>query len=161
MTMSHVTDAVRKHHRQLAETLDNHVKTLADTPEQTDPHALVAFLRTELAPHATGEENAFYPAIDPLLREHGQPTATMHIDHEFIADYIGELEDAVDALEGTNGAERVALEARVRELAFKLEAIWELHLTKEERVYLPLMEKFLSEAEQQGVLNKMHEAHGE
>ena len=159
--MSHVTDAVRKHHRQLAETLADRVNALVDDSEQADPQALVAFLRTELAPHATGEEHAFYPAMEPVLREHGQATATMHIDHEFIADYIGELEDAVDALHGTNGAERVAIEGRVRRLAIKLDAIWELHLTKEERVYLPLMDKYLSEAEQQRVLDQMHDAYGE
>jgi hemerythrin-like domain-containing protein len=159
--MSHVTDAVRKHHRQLAETLSNQVKTLMDNREHADPQALVAFLRSELAPHADGEENSLYPSVEPLLREHGQATATMHIDHEFIADYIGELENAVDALHGTNGAERVALEERVRRLALKLDAIFEMHLAKEERVYLPLMEKYLSEAEQQRILTDMHDAYGD
>jgi uncharacterized protein (DUF2249 family) len=41
----------------------------------------------------------------------------------------------------------------------QLEAVLVAHLDKEERVYIPLFEKYLPDDEQQRILNGMHEAY--
>ncbi len=46
----------------------------------------------------------------------------------------------------------------VSRLALQLDALFQVHLQKEERVYLPLMEKYLTSEEQRKVLTGMHEA---
>jgi len=157
--MSKVSKAIRNHHRELANTLQEQVTALAEGRPEADPQVLAAFLKDELLPHAVGEERHLYTAVEPLVKAHGQATATMSVDHEFIEGYIGQIEGAVQALQGASEATRPALEDRLQCLALQLEAVLQVHLEKEERVYLPLFEQHLSEEEQQQVLDGMHEAY--
>jgi hemerythrin-like domain-containing protein len=154
--MSHVSETIRKHHRELMDRVTAQVEALADGSADADAVALVSFLKTELGPHADGESKNFYPAIEPLIKAHGQATATMQVDHHFIADYIGQLEAAVEAMNRAGpGRDRAAETAR--RLALKLEAILELHLEKEEQIYLPLFDSHLSEQEQRRIVDNLFE----
>jgi uncharacterized protein (DUF2249 family) len=45
----------------------------------------------------------------------------------------------------------------LHELALRLDAILELHLAKEERIYLPLVEAHLDDARQRQILQAIHE----
>ena len=139
--------------------LSRYVEELVDG-RSADPGALAGFLKTELAPHTTGEQKSFYPAMEPVVREHGRTTATMSIDHEFMADYIGQIDAIVEAMRSARPAELAALEERLRRLAIKLEAIMELHNAKEERVYLPLFAEYVPEEEQRRIQQSMDSAFG-
>ena len=46
----------------------------------------------------------------------------------------------------------------MHDLALQLDAIVKLHLAKEERVYLPLIEKQVDEARQREVLHAVHDS---
>lgn len=157
--MSQVTEAIRNHHRELVNTLTAQMAALVEGRPDANPQAMAAFLKGDLLPHAVGEEHHLYPAVEPLIRAYGTATATMSVDHEFISDYINRIEEVVQALQGAGDKERPALESRLRRLALQLEAVLRVHLEKEERVYLPLFEQHLSEAEQQRVLDGMHAAY--
>ncbi len=157
--MSQVTQAIRNHHRELADTLKAQVNALEEDRADADPHALVTFLKADLLPHAQGEERSLYPVVDGLVREHARPTATMSVDHEFVEGYIRQIEETANALATTRNGDGAALRKRLTRLALQLEALLQVHLEKEERVYLPLFEKHLSEQEQQRVLDGMHEAY--
>jgi hemerythrin-like domain-containing protein len=156
--MSQVRDAIHDHHQQILARLGDHVAALIDEEHEGDPAGLVEFLKSELMPHAAGEERHMYPAVDPLIREHGRPTATMSVDHEFIAGYVHDIEDTAAGLREASAAERPALLLRLQRLILQLDAVLRLHLEKEERVYLPLFEEYLSDDEQRQVLEGMHEA---
>ncbi len=159
--MSKLTDAMRRHHGALAKKMAAHVAATANgAPKPAATNAFVAFLKDELLPHAVGEERHLYPRVDFLLHEYGRSTATMSVDHEFIADYIARIEQTANELRQASRARAPELEAELRRLAFTLEAILILHLEKEERVYLPLVEKHLDETEQESVLDEMHSEHG-
>ncbi|HEY7781552.1 MAG TPA: hypothetical protein VIC85_15195, partial [Ktedonobacterales bacterium] len=54
---------------------------------------------------------------------------------------------------------RPALARQVERLAIGLEALLEVHLAKEERVYLPLAERYLPADEQRRILDAMHDGH--
>lgn len=157
--MSTLREAIHNHHRKLQETLREHVDVLVN--RRADAGEFVAFLKRELLPHARSEELHLYPAVDTLLREHGRPTATMEVDHEFIADYAQRIERLNDALILENPEEQAVPEALLRQLAVELEAIVQLHLAKEERVYLPLFEQYMSSGEQRALLDKVHETYKE
>jgi len=157
--MGHVGEAIRNHHKELVETLTRQVAALADERPDADPQALASFLQQELLPHAAGEEQHLYPTVAPLVSEHGRATATMSVDHEFIEGYVRRIAEAAVALRTAQGRERAGLESRLRRLALQLEAVLLLHLEKEERVYLPLFEEYLSEGEQERVLDGMHSAY--
>ncbi len=156
--MDTVGDTIRQHHRELAKILNMHAEALAEGRPQASPQVLVEFLKNELLPHARGEEASLYPTMNELVRDHGQATATMSVDHEFIGDYVRQIEETVRALASAPEAERPALRKQLIRLALQLEALFDVHLQKEERVYLPLLEKYLTPEEQQEVLTGMHEA---
>jgi len=90
------------------------------------------------------------------LREHGRATATMSVDHEYIEGYVAEIEKAVQAIESGGDASRAR--ERLERLVLQLQAVLQVHLEKEERIYLPLMEQHMPEEEQEGIVNRMHSA---
>lgn len=49
---------------------------------------LVSFLEDDLRPHAEGEEQFLYPAVDDLVKRYERATATMSLDHVTITEEI-------------------------------------------------------------------------
>lgn len=155
--MGEVIDAIKGHHRELLSHLIEGTESLADGDlAQLEP--FVQFLKADLLPHASGEEAHMYPVVDRLVRDHGRATATMSVDHEFISRYVQDLEQAGQEVRRAAPADRSELARRVAHLAIGLEALMKVHLEKEERVYLPLVEQYVSISEQQRVLDGMHAA---
>ena len=150
--MTAPSEAIRQHHRELLATLEWYA-----TAVTRDPQGLVEFLTRELLPHAQGEERHLYPVVEPLLHATHQATATMRIDHSAIAALIQRLGEVARAVPDAPPSERTQLERSLQRLALQLEAIFRLHLEKEERVYLPLFEQHLPADVQQRVLDAMHE----
>jgi uncharacterized protein (DUF2249 family)/hemerythrin-like domain-containing protein len=159
--MSQVTLAIRSHHRELAKTLQVHLQELEERRAGANPQALVEFLKKDLLPHAQGEESSLYPLMDTLVRDHGRATATMSVDHEFISSYVRQIEETARAVAAAKNGDRPGLEMKLALLARQLDTLLAVHLEKEERVFLPLFEKYLTEAEQQRALDGMHEAYDE
>jgi uncharacterized protein (DUF2249 family)/hemerythrin-like domain-containing protein len=157
--MSKVSEAIHNHHEEILATLGRHVAAIAEGKGEADPHGLVDFLKNDLVPHAEGEEVALYPAVDPLVKQYRNATATMTIDHEYIKGYIEKIASTVAKIEAEGSTP--ALEAELKKNSYKIEALLEAHLDKEERVYVPLFERYLPEAEQQAILDAMHEAYEE
>jgi uncharacterized protein (DUF2249 family) len=158
--MNTLTEAIRKHHLSLAKTLEAHAHGVGGGEPQVERDAFVGFLKGDLLPHASGEERHLYGLVDNLVRKHGRPTATMMVDHEFIADYVAKIEEVSRQLAGaTYGDQRNHLLLRLRDLALRLDAIVELHLAKEERIYLPLIEEHVDEERQGNVLRAIHESY--
>ncbi len=156
--MSHVKEAMHNHHQEMVATLDKHVAALLEKSAEANPAALVDFLNNELMPHAKGEEAYLYPAVDSLIKAHGSATATMSVDHEFIGNYVREIEATTAALKAATNGNRAVLWQRLQQLTLQLQGIFLLHLEKEERIYLPLFEQYTSEEEQERILNSMHES---
>jgi uncharacterized protein (DUF2249 family)/hemerythrin-like domain-containing protein len=155
--MNTLTEAIRNHHLSLAKTLQAHAHGVGGGESQVERDAFVRFLKGDLMPHANGEERHLYALVDTLVRKHGKPTATMVVDHEFIADYVAKIEEISRRLaSATCGDGRDHLLRRLRDLALRLDAIVELHLAKEERIYLPLIEEHVDEEGQGNVLRAIH-----
>lgn len=156
--MSDVRDTIHNHHVELAERLAAHVDTLeTGHADQADLGSLLAFLQDDLLMHAQGEEAYLYPVVDPLVKQYGSATATMRVDHEFISKYVGGLKEIANAWSAATPEQQSALRKRAARLALQLQALLEVHLEKEERVYLPLFERYISAAEQERILDGMHE----
>ena len=142
--MTVIGDEFRAHHKELLETLTRHVDELErGTVDSPNLDSLLALLTGDLLPHAVGEERHLYPVIDELIRRYGRPTAPMSIDHQRIEEYIGEIESAAEALRESPLDERVPLEARLRRLSRELRGLVRVHMAKEEKVFLPLIETYL------------------
>lgn len=163
-TTQQLTTAIREHHRALADSLDGYLADVESGIGGLDGAALTglldkltSFLSGELLPHAQGEERTLYPALDPILREHGRPTATMSVDHEYIGEYARQIAATAASLRSSSASERVALERRLERQLTQLQGLFSVHLAKEERVYLPLVEEVISAGDQQALLNALHE----
>ncbi|HEY7126855.1 MAG TPA: hemerythrin domain-containing protein [Ktedonobacterales bacterium] len=156
--MSRTRDTIHQHHQAIINMLSAQRAALEEAPQAANAETLTAFLKAELLPHALGEEQHLYPAVEPLIKEHGEATATMRVDHQQIRSYVLQLDELAQALQQADESQQPALLQRFYRLTLQLEAVLELHLEKEEQVYLPLFERYLSEQEQQRVLDGMHEA---
>ncbi len=155
---SSLSEAIRRHHRNLGGTLRSHARGVGGGEPQTERESFAAFLKFDLLPHARGEERHLYSTIDKLVREHGNPTATMAVDHEFINDYVTKIEVVIQRLKSAVESERPRLLRELRELSLRLDAVFELHLAKEEQVYLPLIEKYLGRTDQDRILEAIHKS---
>ncbi|HKV84168.1 MAG TPA: DUF2249 domain-containing protein [Ktedonobacterales bacterium] len=154
--MSDITQAIAAHHRELTDRLSAEVASVEDT--RSNGEGLVAFLREELLPHAAGEEAHLYPRVDSLIKQHGDATATMKVDHEEIVRLTEEIERVAGELTAAQTTtERDERRRSLSRLGLQLEAILALHARKEEVVYLPLFARYLSSDEQRRILDDMHE----
>ena len=155
--MSETSSTIRRHHAALRRMLRAHLRAVAERPSRSREVAFVDFLQNELLPHAQGEERAFYPAMDVVLRQHGRPTGTMILDHERIVQYIRRLDREAHRGARSPPSSRRRSAADFGRLSLELGALLELHFDKEEREYLPLFEEHLDESKQVEVLGRMHE----
>ena len=96
---------------------------------------VLGFLRDGLLPHAAEEERSVYPAAEKLIRAVGGATRTMSIDHRFVGRWVEDLE----SLE--KGPPSETDRRLVRRLLYGLEALLEVHFTKENEVYVPLLNR--------------------
>jgi uncharacterized protein (DUF2249 family)/hemerythrin-like domain-containing protein len=158
-----LTDAIRAHHRALAKTLDEYTAEVEARDTRLDAASLTElvdgltdFLTSELLPHAAGEERTLYPALDPIIREHGSPTATMRVDHEYIGEYARQIASSARRLRGASESERPALARQLTRQVIQLQGLFAVHLAKEERVYLPLVERTISTSDQTALLAALH-----
>ncbi len=159
--MSDTSDAIHEHHQALMAAFDGHVTAILAGRPDADPTALLQLLEQDLLPHAVGEERFLYPALDRLLRHHGRATATMSVDHEFLEEYVRQIRVTVQALAAAPTADHAGLRAHLERLCLQLQAVMQLHLEKEERLYLPLFEQLVEADEQRRILAGMHEVHTE
>jgi len=112
--------------------------TLPDDELRRRLDNVLGFLRDSLLPHAAEEEFSVYPAAEKVLRATGGATRTMSIDHRFIAGMVEELEGV--SRSHLADAER----ERARRLLYGLQALLEVHFTKENEAYVPLLNRLSS-----------------
>jgi uncharacterized protein (DUF2249 family)/iron-sulfur cluster repair protein YtfE (RIC family) len=155
--MSSVGEAFRHHHQTLAQELEDRASPITNGRPGVDLTGLVAFLKSELLGHAAGEERHLYPTVEPLLKAHGMATATMRLDHRFLEDYIGKIDDVAGRLRSAPADAALAVERELARLVLQLQALFRVHLAKEEQVYLPLFEQYVPVDVQRQVMEQMHE----
>lgn len=158
--MAGVADIVEiwERHRHIRDELSRRVANALSRASNEDYSALIALLEGELLAYARAEQARLYPVVDRLSREHGRATATMEIDHEHIARYVTQVATAVERLRATRErAARMAARSELRDALLRLGTLLELHLDKEERVYLPLLERHLAPDEQRSIVRDMRE----
>lgn len=154
-------DRIREEHDDLLPWLEN-VRMAADrvgeAPAETI-HELVAeiheFLTQHLIPHALSEDEVLYPAVERMMRAPGA-TATMTRDHTEVVRLTEELGFLRSHIAGHTPGE---LQAKsLRRILYGLEAIVRLHFTKEEELYLPVLEEGLEQDEADQLVIGMEES---
>jgi quercetin dioxygenase-like cupin family protein/iron-sulfur cluster repair protein YtfE (RIC family) len=116
-------------------SLASDATTLGEDELRTRLREVLAFLRDGLLPHAREEEVSVYPAAEKVLRAVGGATRTMSIDHRFVGQMVGELSTLGEGLLSSANKERI------RRLLYGLQALLQVHFTKENEVYVPLLNR--------------------
>ncbi len=122
--------------RQVAEAIgDAPIAEIRDGVEE-----VYDFLAYHLKPHAEAEDAALYPVVQNAL---GSPNATrtMSRDHVEVGSYIEELASLRNSLADALTANQVN---SLRRVLYGVYALVKVHFAKEEEIYLPLLEKFLT-----------------
>lgn len=114
--------------------------TLDEASLRTRLATALEFLRDGLLPHAEEEERSVYPAVDKILQAVGGATKTMSIDHRFIAEMVDQLKTISESQLSKSDRQDAS------RVLSGLEALLEVHFTKENEAYLPLLNR-LSPAE--------------
>jgi iron-sulfur cluster repair protein YtfE (RIC family) len=142
-----LTQPLRDEHRDLLPHIES-LRTVADMVDSaTDADLLEAlaevsdFLTAELAPHAEAEESVMYPAVEQALAS-PRATETMRRDHVEIVGLIKELQRERALLSTT--ADPATPRRALRAVLLGLHAVVRLHFAKEEELYLPALDAWLS-----------------
>ena len=122
-------DAIREHHEELRNALRERVVALQDAVRDGHSHerlqrAVLAFLDTELLPHAAAEERSIYPAGD-----HGVTAMLVHAmldEHRNLIAHVAGLRESTDAIEAVGSATAI-------------QALFESHLSKENNLLVPAL----------------------
>jgi iron-sulfur cluster repair protein YtfE (RIC family) len=156
--MAALPQRVRDEHRELGARSEL-LRTVADSLGSASIESLregvgqaCSFLLQHLIPHAQAEEQVLYPTVGRLLRAL-EATETMSRDHLEVIRLTEELEALrLHVLYApVNESDKQAL----RRVLYGLYAIIKLHLTKEEEIYLPMVEARLPAEEVDGLVKAM------
>ena len=129
LTDAESAGAIREHHAQLQNALRERVVALwhavrAGLPHEPAQRAVLAFLDTELLPHAAAEERSIYPAGDLGLT--ALLVRAMLEEHRNLIAHVARLRESVAAIDAL-------ADARV------IQALFESHLSKENDLLLPAL----------------------
>jgi hemerythrin-like domain-containing protein len=170
MLMGRALEAVKAHHNEIREKVENFTGRLMDLKKFMVPcesqgmgawfldvdramdirvvREYADFLKKELVPHAEGEERALYPRVRGLLGDAGLFVNSMTMEHTAIRKYVEAL--TLQASLDQHDFEQVL------QAVLELRAVLKLHLAKEEQLMLPFLETRLSDEEQEAMLAELH-----
>ncbi len=159
--MKTLTQPLREEHKELFPSVDR-IRQVADligeAPMAEIQHGVEEvydFLANHLKPHAQAEDAALYPVVQKVL---GSPdaTRTMSRDHVEVGRYIEELEEIRKDL---TGSALTSTQARsLRRVLYGVYALVRVHFSKEEEVYLPILDQRLTPQAAQEMFAAMEDA---
>ncbi len=153
-----ITQPLREEHKELLPHIEQ-LKALGDSIGLTEIEAIrrrlaeaEEFLHGHLIPHAQVEDQVLYPKVERVLGAE-KATSTMSRDHEEVGKLTKELAEVKGQLTGKSLTE--IQEKQLRCILYGLYALVKLHFSKEEEIYLPLLDAQLSEEEGQALFASM------
>jgi iron-sulfur cluster repair protein YtfE (RIC family) len=145
------TRKLREDHAELLPSIER-LRALADdigrcpTDELRDGlEDAYLFLENRLIPHARAEDRVLYPAVARILGS-DRATESMTRDHVEVGTLANELGVLrVELVDDDNPPEEFLREAR--RVLYGLYALLKVHFAKEEELYLPLLDRSLTDEE--------------
>jgi iron-sulfur cluster repair protein YtfE (RIC family) len=154
--MKNLTQPLRDEHKELIPHIERILEVAESIPEaplesiRKGVNEVYEFLAYHLIPHAQAEDAALYPAVQRAL---GSPdvTRTMSRDHVEVGHYIDELALLKDAVSAQNFK-------ALQRVLYGVYALVKVHFAKEEEVYLPILESWLTPELATDMFEKMENA---
>ena len=148
--MSEVIQALRDEHQLLRPEIEklllvaDGIGELSRDQLQRSIDEIYSFLAQRVIPHAETEEEVLYPALAKALGT-PQATTTMSRDHAEISRRAEQLR-TLKSRSFEPGFDLLSAK-ELRRALYGLHSILTLHLAKEEEIYLPILERSLSDTE--------------
>jgi iron-sulfur cluster repair protein YtfE (RIC family) len=154
--MKNLTQPLRDEHKELIPHIDRILEVAESIPDaplesiRNGVNEVYEFLAYHLIPHAQAEDAALYPVVQRAL---GSPdvTRTMSRDHVEVGHYIDELALLKDAVSAQNFKS-------LQRVLYGVYALVKVHFAKEEEVYLPILESWLTPEAATEMFEKMENA---
>lgn len=164
--MKNLTQPLREEHQDLYPQILR-IRQVADqigevpvTRLRTDLEKVYDFLANHLKPHAEAEDAALYPVVQKALGS-SEATKTMSRDHAEIGQYIDLLKKQLSEI-----SEFPLTKSQIKALQATLYGVYgivKVHFAKEEEIYLPILEGWLTPETAQEMFDHLdvaaHEAH--
>lgn len=154
--MNNLTQPLHDEHKELIPHIERILEVADSIPDapldqiREGVNEVYAFLAYHLVPHAKAEDAALYPAVQRALGS-SDATRTMERDHVEVVRYIEDLAQLKDAIAPQNFK-------TLQRLLYGVYAIVKLHFAKEEEVYLPILESWLTPEQASEMFEKMEDA---
>jgi hemerythrin-like domain-containing protein len=156
--MASITQPLRDEHKELLPYIEiirqagDAVNESLTTMAHERIEEVYRFLTQQLMPHAQAEEQALYPMVQKVMGAE-QATATMSRDHFEIT----RLTEELDSLRVHRSQLSVtSIQAMtLRRILYGLYTLVKLHFTKEEEIYLPLLDAKLTADEAKAMFERM------
>ena len=154
--MNTLTQPLRDEHKELIPHIEK-ILDVADSIPDAPLEAMRArveevyeFLAYHLIPHAQAEDAALYPAVQKALGSQ-DATRTMSRDHVEVGRYVEELAELQRDLSARDFK-------TLQRLLYGVYALVKVHFAKEEEVYLPILEEWLTAEEAKEMFEAMERA---
>lgn len=151
--MNTLTQPLRDEHKELYPHVE-HIREVAELVGTTDIRRGVDevydFLAFHLKPHAEAEEAALYPVVQKALGSR-DATRTMSRDHVEVGRYIQELASLQQ-----NFTEELTED--LRRVLYGVYGLVKVHFAKEEEVYLPILDEYLTPESAHALFENMEAA---
>jgi iron-sulfur cluster repair protein YtfE (RIC family) len=154
--MKNLTQPLRDEHKDLIPHIERILEvadSIPNAPVETIRERVkevYEFLAYHLVPHAQAEDAALYPVVQRAL---GSPdaTRTMTRDHVEVGRYIEELSLLKESISQQNFK-------ALQRVLYGVYALVKVHFAKEEEVYLPILESWLTPEQAAEMFEKMENA---
>jgi iron-sulfur cluster repair protein YtfE (RIC family) len=156
--MASLTQPIKDEHKALSRQVEN-LRLAGDAVNESltsSAHDKIEqaydFLTRQLFPHAQAEDRVLYPMVQKVM-DSPHATATMSRDHlevERLTQELGSLR-----VHKTQLSVPFDHAMALRRVLYSLYSLIKLHLTKEEEIYLPLLDEKLTDQEAREMFEKM------
>lgn len=134
-------------HQDLSHEVSIRTMALEEDWARADPAGLIRYLREEVVPHARLEEDVLYPVLERLLAPGDRTIEMLRLDHALLNQWMDALANAAAELAVAGVENRSSVRRRIIRLALQIEALFQVHVEKEERFVHPLLDERLGETE--------------
>ena len=154
--MNSLAQPLRDEHKELIPHVERILEVADSIPDaplekiREGVQEVYDFLAHHLVPHAQAEDAALYPAVQRAL---GSPdaTRTMTRDHVEVGRYVDELSRLKDMVSAQNFK-------ALQRVLYGVYALVKVHFAKEEEVYIPILEHWLTSEQAADMFEKMEHA---
>ena len=161
--MNQIIETIQDRHQKILRAVNALSRAVVADAEGVYSLQLSGFLRHKLLPHMHREEHHLCDLVDGITEQNPGVAATMVIDHQLVESQIDSIGERLRtaALENAQDSERRGVHRELETLLAQLNAVFGLHLRREEQVYLMAFNHYARRGIGSEIRLRMQREHGD